>query len=78
MHHLLLLRRTDYTHVIFLGSNELNRVVQAITRYSLAPALGLANYQDPVAFDMVFEVRSASFRFLTWWRSCALLASGWC
>lgn len=51
-----LLHRTDYTHVIWIGTNELNRVVQAITRYSIAAALSLTTYQDPVDFELVFEV----------------------
>ncbi|CAM9756137.1 unnamed protein product [Scytosiphon promiscuus] len=42
----------DYTHVIFIGTNELSRVVQAITRYSL----GGEGYVDPVAFGNVFEL----------------------
>ncbi|CAM9813602.1 unnamed protein product [Ectocarpus sp. 4 AP-2014] len=42
----------DYTHVVFIGANELNRVVEAITRYST----GGQGYQDPVAFEKVFEV----------------------
>lgn len=51
------LRRVDYTHVIFIGTNELNRVVQAITRYALGAAIVGPGYQDPVDFDRVFEVQ---------------------
>lgn len=50
--------RADYTHVIFIGTNELNRVVQAITRYALGATLVGPTYQDPVAFDRVFEVHT--------------------
>ncbi|CAN0082397.1 unnamed protein product [Ectocarpus sp. 6 AP-2014] len=46
----------DYTHVIFIGTNELNRVVEAITRYSI----GGEGYEDPVAFDKVFEVNATT------------------
>eukprot|EP00752_Nemacystus_decipiens_P008408 g7518.t1 len=45
-----------YTHVIFIGTNELNRVVQAVTRYSIAAQVVGPTYQDPVPFDRVFEV----------------------
>ena len=48
----VLMRFADYTHVIYIGSNELGAAVRAITRYSI----GGAGYQDPVAFDKVFEV----------------------
>lgn len=46
----------DYTHVILIGNNDLLRASEAITRY----ALGGAGYQDPVDFDMVFEVDAAT------------------
>ncbi|CAM9971094.1 unnamed protein product [Scytosiphon promiscuus] len=42
----------DYTHVIFIGANDLFRAVDAITRYSL----GGEGYVDPVDFDNVFEL----------------------
>lgn len=42
----------DYTHVIFIGINELIMAAAAVTRYSI----GGDGYQDPVAFDKVFEV----------------------
>lgn len=41
----------DYTHVIALGINDLLLTSFAMSRY----ALGGADYQDPVAFDMVFQ-----------------------
>lgn len=43
---------TDYTHVIFIGTNELSRVIEAITRYTL----GGEGYVDPVDFFDVFEL----------------------
>lgn len=55
-HPTISLRRADYTHVIFIGTNELNRVIQAITRYTIGAALIGPTYQDPVDFDRVFEV----------------------
>eukprot|EP00904_Undaria_pinnatifida_P002403 jgi/Undpi1/12163/HiC_scaffold_5.g01839.m1 len=42
----------DYTHVIFIGANEPNRMLEAFARY----AAGGAGYVDPVAFDDVFEI----------------------
>lgn len=51
------IRHADYTHVIFIGTNELTRVIQAITRYSIGAQIIGPTYQDPVAFDRVFEVR---------------------
>lgn len=50
------LRSADYTHVVMIGTNEITRVVDAITRYSL----GGVGYQDPVDFDKVFEVDPAT------------------
>lgn len=55
-YHYYYLHRADYTHVIFIGTNELSRVVQALSRYALGAALVGPNYQDPVDFDRVFEV----------------------
>ncbi|CAB1116699.1 unnamed protein product [Ectocarpus sp. CCAP 1310/34] len=49
---LLFTLAVDYTHVAFIGANEMNRVIEAITRYST----GGQSYQDPVAFEKVFEV----------------------
>ncbi|CAM9982631.1 unnamed protein product, partial [Ectocarpus fasciculatus] len=46
----------DYTHVVFIGSNELIRVAQAFGRYSI----GGEGYVDPVAFDKVFEVNATT------------------
>ncbi|CAN0244602.1 unnamed protein product [Scytosiphon promiscuus] len=42
----------DYTHVIFIGSNDPGGAADAITRYSL----GGEGYVDPVDFDNVFEL----------------------
>lgn len=42
----------DYTHVIMLGSNDVLRVTEAMTRYSI----GGPKYSDPVDFFDVFEV----------------------
>lgn len=47
-------RCADYTHVIFIGANELSRVVQAITRYTL----GGEGYVDPVDFNLVFDINA--------------------
>ena len=44
--------RTDYTHIIIIGSNELRRLFSAFSRYTL----GGEGYVDPVAFENVFEV----------------------
>ncbi|CBJ32467.1 expressed unknown protein [Ectocarpus siliculosus] len=46
----------DYTHVIFIGINELIMAAAAVTRYSI----GGEGYQDPVAFDKVFEVNATT------------------
>lgn len=63
----------DYTHVIALGSNEPNRVLDAVTRYSI----GGAGYVDPVAFENVFEivngVPSLTFEPMIRVRECDIL-----
>ncbi|CAM9491960.1 unnamed protein product [Ectocarpus sp. 12 AP-2014] len=46
----------DYTHVIFIGINEPIMAAAAVTRYSI----GGEGYQDPVAFDKVFEVNATT------------------
>lgn len=42
----------DYTHIIFVGANDLGNLALALSRYQI----GGAGYVDPVAFENVFEV----------------------
>lgn len=44
--------RAGYTHAIALGANDLRRLGEAATRYSL----GGDGYVDPVPFDKIFEI----------------------
>lgn len=50
---------TDYTHVIAIGNNEPNRLLQAFARYSA----GGDGYVDPVAFDDVFVANNGTLEF---------------
>lgn len=57
-----------YTHIIELGANDIEEFFAAVRRYQIGQSLkdqgklGDGVYEDPVAFDRIFEIVDGSPR----------------